>query len=145
MKILERIVSVVETSMDGTSGALYTIFLNSLVAGLRAQDGQGKPVTSETWSKALDHAVEAIGKYTPAQIGDRTMMDALLPFCHALIKENVAAAAAAASAGAEATKHMQATLGRTVYVGREDDWMGQIPDPGAYGLSEFLQGLASAI
>ena len=74
VKILERIVSVVETSMDGTSGALYTIFLNSLVAGLRAQDGQGKPVNSETWSKALDHAVEAIGKYTPAQIGDRTMI-----------------------------------------------------------------------
>ncbi|KAJ6145847.1 dihydroxyacetone kinase Dak1 [Penicillium chermesinum] len=145
VKILERIVGVVEKTMDGTSGALYAIFLNSLVAGLRAQDAETKPVSTTTWARALDHSVEAVGKYTPAQVGDRTMMDALLPFCTTLQKGDVHAAAAAAEAGAEATKHMQANLGRTVYVGGEDEWLGQIPDPGAYGLSEFLQGIASAL
>jgi dihydroxyacetone kinase len=32
-----KIVQVVEFTMDGTSGALYTIFLNSLVYSLRQQ------------------------------------------------------------------------------------------------------------
>lgn len=145
VKILERIVSVVEVSMDGTSGALYAIFLNSLVTGFRTQDANTKNVSLETWLLALDHAIAALGKYTPAKIGDRTMMDALLPFVAALRNENISAAAAAAKAGAESTKHMQASLGRTVYVGGESEWLGQIPDPGAYGLSQFLCGIASAL
>jgi triose/dihydroxyacetone kinase / FAD-AMP lyase (cyclizing) len=31
-----------------------------------------------------------------------------------------------------------------VYVGAEEEWMGKVPDPGAWGLSEFLTGLANA-
>lgn len=34
---LSKIVSIIETTMDGTSGALYAIFLNSLTHNLRAQ------------------------------------------------------------------------------------------------------------
>jgi dihydroxyacetone kinase len=42
--------------------------------------------------------------------------------------------------GADSTKGMKASLGRTVYVGG-DDWKG-VPDPGAVGLAAFLEGLA---
>jgi triose/dihydroxyacetone kinase / FAD-AMP lyase (cyclizing) len=31
-----------------------------------------------------------------------------------------------------------------VYVGGESEWVGKIPDPGAWGLKEFLVGLAAA-
>lgn len=142
-----RIVEVVENVMDGTSGAIYAIFLNALAHGLRNQDtGSPLPVTSEVWAKALKHSVTALEKYTPAKPGDRTMIDALVPFCETLLDtSDVRVAAAAAQQGTESTKSMKASLGRSVYVGGQDEWIGKVPDPGAYGLSEFLTGLAEAV
>lgn len=133
--------------MDGTSGAIYAIFLNALSHGLRAQDkGITAKVTAETWAEAIKYSITALGRYTPAQPGDRTLMDALVPFSKKLIEtKDIKAAAQAAQEGTESTKHMKASLGRAVYVGGEEEWVGKIPDPGAYGLSEFLSGLAEAI
>lgn len=145
---LHKIVAAVEATMDGTSGALYAIFLNALVHGLRAQDTTGSPtaVDAKIWGKALKSAVTALGKYTPAQVGDRTLIDALVPFSNTLSETaDVHAAAKAAQEGTEATKHLKASLGRTVYVGSEGGWLGKIPDPGAFGLSEFLSGLADSL
>lgn len=142
-----KIVTVVEATMDGTSGAIYAIFLNALVHGLRAQDiGSPTTVDAKIWGKALKSAVTALAKYTPAQVGDRTLIDALVPFCDTLAATaDVHAAAKAAEEGTEATKHLKASLGRSVYVGSEEEWLGKVPDPGAYGLSEFLNGLAASL
>ncbi|EAW17532.1 putative dihydroxyacetone kinase (DakA) [Aspergillus fischeri NRRL 181] len=144
---VNRIVTVVENTMDGTSGAIYSIFLNALAHGLRAQDqGTPTPATVEVWANALQYSITALGKYTPAQPGDRTLIDALVPFCNTLVAaKDVHAAAKAAQDGTEATKSMKASLGRSVYVGGEEEWVGKVPDPGAYGLSEFLTGLAEAL
>ncbi|KAG9946635.1 dihydroxyacetone kinase, partial [Aureobasidium melanogenum] len=142
---LGRIISVIETSMDGTSGAIYAIFLNALAAGLRAQspDSGKKEVTTEVWAKAAKQALEGLGKYTPARPGDRTLVDALEPFIEQLAATNdLKKAAQAAKQGSDATKGMKASLGRSVYVGNEG--FKEVPDPGAYGLSEFLAGLAEA-
>lgn len=148
--IVGRIIDVVENTMDGTSGAIYAIFLNALAHGLRAHaSNQGKsatPVTAQIWADALKYAVSALTKYTPAQIGDRTLVDALAPFSTKLSETNdVQQAAKAAQDGSEATKSMHASLGRAVYVGGEQEWLGKIPDPGAFGLSEFLAGLAEGL
>ncbi|KAJ5881161.1 Dihydroxyacetone kinase 1 [Penicillium subrubescens] len=142
-----RIIDVVENVMDGTSGAIYAIFLNALAHGLRDQDtGSKLPVTTEVWAKALKHSVTALAKYTPAKQGDRTLIDALVPFCDTLLETlDVRVAAAAAQQGSESTKSMKASLGRSVYVGGQSEWIGKVPDPGAYGLSEFLTGLAEAV
>lgn len=142
-----RIVEVVEHVMDGTSGAIYAIFLNALAHGLRDQDtGSNLPVTTDVWAKALKQSVTALAQYTPAKPGDRTLMDALVPFCDTLFEtKDVRVAAAAAQQGTESTKSMKASLGRSVYVGGQAEWIGKVPDPGAYGLSEFLTGLAEAI
>jgi dihydroxyacetone kinase len=133
--------------MDGTSGAIYAIFLNALAHGLRAQDtAEPAPATTEIWANALKMSVAALARYTPAQRGDRTLVDALEPFVETLAATGeVRVAAAAAQQGTEATKAMRASLGRSVYVGGEEGWVGKIPDPGAYGLSEFLTGIAEAI
>ena len=150
--LVNRIVAVVETSMDGTSGAIYAIFLNALAHGLREQDvdvdgaGSTTEVDAGIWAAALKSAVAALGKYTPARPGDRTLMDALVPFVEKLAGAgDVVAAAEAAEKGAEETKGMKASLGRAVYVGGEEEWLGKIPDPGAWGLKEFLMGLAAAL
>ncbi|CAG7919461.1 unnamed protein product [Penicillium olsonii] len=144
---LTRIVTVVENVMDGTSGAIYAIFLNALAHGLRAQDPSSPtPVTTEIWAQALRSSIDALGKYTPAKKGDRTLIDALVPFIETLSETGeVRVAAAAAQQGTESTKAMKASLGRSVYVGGEAGWVGKVPDPGAHGLSEFLTGLAEAL
>ena len=147
---MNRLTPVIENTMDGTSGAIYAIFLNALAHGLREQDSPSAsspvPVNVNTWAHALEVSLQALGKYTPAQPGDRTLVDALAPFIKTLSKTgDMSAAAKAAQEGAEATKNMKASLGRTVYVGSEEEWVGKVPDPGAFGLSEFLSGLADGV
>ena len=145
MMAFAKICSTVENNMDGTSGALYAIFLNSLASNLRAQDtGSSMPVTTQRWAKALGMSIEGLGRYTPAQPGDRTLMDALAPFVEVLSKTgDIKEAAKAAKVGADKTKGMKASLGRSVYVGGTG--FEEVPDPGAFGLSIFLFGIADAL
>lgn len=132
------IVQVVETAMDGTSGALYAIFLNALVHALRTL-GSGEAGPS-VWAAALKLSCEALSKYTPAQPGDRTLVDALYPFVEVLGKtSDVKKAADAARKAADETKGMQASLGRSVYIGGSG--YEEVPDPGAWGLACFFLGL----
>jgi dihydroxyacetone kinase len=144
-EFLDRIIQVVETSMDGTSGALYTIFLNSLLQSIREESGkESQPIQAGIWAKALEKSLVTLNKYTPAQVGDRTLIDALYPFVSTLSRTGLPKKAAdAAVQGAEKTKGMKASLGRSVYVG-DDNW-NVVPDPGAYGLGEFLSGLVDGL
>jgi triose/dihydroxyacetone kinase / FAD-AMP lyase (cyclizing) len=125
--------------MDGTSGALYAIYLNSLAKALREQSaGEADP---KIWGAALKQASQALSRYTPARPGDRTLVDALEPFVDTLSSTgDLKKAAEASRKGAESTKGMKASLGRTVYIGGSG--FEQVPDPGAWGLSEFFLGLA---
>ncbi|CAN9185723.1 unnamed protein product [Alternaria alternata] len=143
--LMSHIIQVVELAMDGTSGAIYAIFLNALAHGLRQNaPSSPQPVTPAIWAKALDSSLKALGKYTPAKPGDRTLMDALYPFVETLSKtESIEKAAAAAQGGAQGTKGMKASLGRTVYVGGEG--FQEVPDPGAHGLAELLLGLSDGL
>ncbi|KAH0425138.1 dihydroxyacetone kinase [Colletotrichum camelliae] len=145
-KLVDNIAGVVEGNMDGTSGALYAIFLNALAHGLRIQSQQmqqEQPATSDTWAKALQSALSALGKYTPAQPGDRTVVDALAPFVSTFAASgSLKDAVEAARKGCESTKGMEASLGRSVYVGGEE-WKN-CPDPGAYGLVKLLEGLVAS-
>ncbi|KAM0546716.1 hypothetical protein ACHAPJ_010753 [Fusarium lateritium] len=136
---LTGIITVVETAMDGTSGALYAIFLNALVHALRElAPGDASP---QIWAKALKQSGEALAKYTPARPGDRTLVDALYPFVDTLNQTgDVKKAADAALEGANKTKGMQASLGRTVYIGGSG--YQEVPDPGAWGLASFFLGLS---
>lgn len=143
---VERITGSVENNMDGTSGAIYAIFMNALATGLRSQSPSSgdKQADSKVWAQAAEVALQSLSKYTPAQPGDRTLVDALVPFVEELkASGNIKKAAEAAKQGAEKTKGMKASLGRTVYIGGEG--YNEVPDPGAYGLSEFLTGLAESV
>lgn len=133
------IVRIVENEMDGTSGALYAIFLNALVAGLR-ESGAGE-ATPKVWAQALQKSCEALSSYTPARPGDRTLVDALYPFVDELANSgDVAKAAAASQKAADETRGVKASLGRSVYIGGSG--YEEVPDPGAYGLACFFQGLS---
>lgn len=142
---VNNVIKVVEVAMDGTSGALYAIFLNALAYGLRQHSPSSpQPATTETWAKVLDASVQSLSKYTPAKPGDRTLMDALYPYVQTLLESgNIDSATEAAQKGAQGTKGMRASLGRTVYVGGEG--FEEVPDPGAHGLAEFLVGLSDGL
>lgn len=143
--LVNQVIQVVEVSMDGTSGAIYAIFLNALAYGLRQNaPSSSQPVTAAIWAKALESSLKALGKYTPAKPGDRTLIDALYPFVKTLSKTNsLEKAASEADQASQGTKGMKASLGRTVYVGGEG--FQEVPDPGAHGLAVLLMGLSDGL
>ncbi|KAL9099175.1 MAG: hypothetical protein Q9163_005291 [Psora crenata] len=145
MQALATICASIETSMDGTSGALYAIFLNSLASNLRSLDSSTPQiVTTELWAKVLSMSMEDLRRYTPAQPGDRTLMDGLVPFVEELKQTgDVKRAAEKARIGAKKTQGMKPGLGRSVYVGGKG--FEEVPDPGAYGLSILLDGIADTL
>ncbi len=139
--LMQNITQVVKLAMDGTSGAIYAIFLNALIHSLRQYSSSSpEAITAKIWADALSCSLESLNRYTPAKPGDRTLMDALYPFVEKLSETgNIGTAAKAADEGAQRTKGMKASLGRTVYVGGEG-WE-TVPDPGAHGLAQLLLGL----
>lgn len=146
---VNNITSVVEEKMDGTSGAIYAIFLNALASGLRAQAESGaKQADAKVWGGALKHALESMSKYTPAKVGDRTLVDALAPFVEELNSSgDINKAANAADEGAKKTKGMKASLGRTVYGKYSDGLMSpfNIPIPSASTIVEICADILLVI
>ena len=134
--------------MGGTSGALYAIYLTGLVQGLlKGTQSNGEAATVKHWASAANHAFQSLGKYTPARPGDRTLVDALEPFCRTLTseaesgksaKEALKAAVDAAKEGAEKTRDMTARLGRATYIGETSE---KVPDPGAWGIWALVEGM----
>ncbi|ETS78694.1 hypothetical protein PFICI_08547 [Pestalotiopsis fici W106-1] len=140
---LLRIAHTIEDSMDGTSGAIYGLFFNGLVSGVREIEGDAE-MTYAHWIQAARTALQTVQKVTPARAGDRTLMDALEPFVDTLQRgSGLAASVAAVTHGADRTKGMQPKFGRAVYV-NEAGW-DAVPDPGAMGVVALVQGLAEGI
>lgn len=144
---IEDIAYIVEDSMGGTSGGLYSIYLSALAKGIN--DSGDKQLTVNTFKKASQSALEALYKYTRARPGYRTLIDALQPFVETLnAGKGPRAAVEAAQQGAEKTRKMDALVGRASYVAKEElrklDSEGGLPDPGAVGLAALLDGLVTA-
>lgn len=141
--------STIESNMGGTSGAIYALFFAGLVQGLvsssKESGTEGKPATKKEWGDAVETALDNLGRYTPARPGDRTLIDALTPFCRTLGKGNsLNEAVKEARKGAEATKDMKARLGRATYVASKDG--GDMPpDPGAWGVWALVDGLRKGL
>ncbi|KAL5322380.1 hypothetical protein ACEPPN_010353 [Leptodophora sp. 'Broadleaf-Isolate-01'] len=135
--------NVIEESMDGTSGALYSIFFNALASALRSLPPATEEIKSSIWAAVVSSALTQLQSATPARQGDRTLMDALEPFVNSFAKgDGAEVALEQAKKGVEATKGMQAAFGRAVYV-EESAW-SQVPDPGAEGILCILEGLVKA-
>lgn len=97
-------------------------------------------LTLSEYAAMLQAAVDAIQKRGNAQLGDKTLLDALIPAVDALkaaaesdanLMEALATSAAAAREGAERTKSMVASRGRASYVGERSL---DHPDAGAMAL-----------
>lgn len=137
---LSRITEIVEDSMGGTSGGIYSIFLTALGKFLQQQ----KDTSISSISRAFHGALyDGLFKYTKARAGGRTLVDTLQPFVDSLYKSNdLKEAVEAAKKGCDSTKDLQAKFGRASYVDDSEFKNNSIPDPGAVGLLALLEGFA---
>ncbi|RFN44457.1 dak2-dihydroxyacetone kinase [Fusarium flagelliforme] len=136
-QIFRRTATIAERSMGGTSGAIYAIFLNAVANRLYKLTVDSPSLgVSELIQEALQSGLDELCRYTPARIGHRTLMDALIPFVkNYTLDGSLKSALAEARKGAESTRQMTASLGRASYVGQDRfDEEGGIPDPGALGV-----------
>ncbi|WP_346806533.1 dihydroxyacetone kinase subunit DhaK [Enterobacter chuandaensis] len=131
-KLLLLVGERLATVMGGSSGVLMSIFFTA--AGQKLQDGQPLP-------DALLSGLAQMKQYGGADLGDRTLIDALQPALEALQKGDLQSAAQAAQQGAEATAKMaKAGAGRSSYVNKEN--LDGVMDPGAVAVAEVFNILA---
>ena len=131
-KLLLLVGDRLATVMGGSSGVLMSIFFTA--AGQKLHDGKSLP-------DALMSGLAQMKQYGGADLGDRTLIDALQPALEALQKNDLQAAAQAAQQGAEATAKMEkAGAGRSSYVNKEN--LDGVMDPGAVAVAEVFNILA---
>ncbi|MFC7930709.1 dihydroxyacetone kinase subunit DhaL [Streptomyces cinereoruber] len=122
------------STVGGASGPLYGTLLRSAGKAL----GDEELVGRERLAEAFGAGVEAVARLGGAQVGDKTMLDALVPAAEAL-RESFAAARAAAEEGALATVPLRARKGRASYLGERS--VGH-QDPGATSSALLFAALA---
>ena len=139
--LLYKIGWAIMSADGGSTGPL----LGSFFMGMsEAVDGESE-IDSSAVADMIIAGVNKMHKQSRAQVGDKTMMDAMLPAVDALkaadkgasVQEMLRQAAKAASDGADATKDMKAKFGRARNLG--DRVIGH-KDPGAISISLIFQG-----
>ena len=134
--------------VGGSLGAIISIILAAFSSTLRKNLLLEKSVGlgEAAVSQALGPALENLKLYTGARVGDRTVMDTLIPFCDIMRETSMLEkAVSAAEAGSKATAAMTPRFGRASYIGDKDDASNRPPDPGAYAAAVFLRGLLDGL
>jgi triose/dihydroxyacetone kinase / FAD-AMP lyase (cyclizing) len=149
------IADVIARSMGGTSGALYAVFFTALASALCSDPMAKTEIRNrERWAAALTAGLQKLEQVTAARQGDRTMMDALIPFVHAFADENnytmmdaIERSAAASKVGCDNTKSIESKFGRSTYVTAESAASATdgIPDPGACGVVAIVNGILDSL
>jgi dihydroxyacetone kinase-like protein len=130
----------------GSTGPL----LGSLFAGMGEAVAGRSELDCNAVIAMFEGGIRKVAKQSRAAIGDKTMMDAFLPALDALqaaapsgsIRTALQQAAAAAAAGAEATKPYRAKFGRARNLGERV--VGHA-DPGAVSVSLLFKGFSEAL
>ncbi|MDR2348948.1 MAG: DAK2 domain-containing protein [Bifidobacteriaceae bacterium] len=129
----------------GSAGPLYGMIFAGLAAPLPEQ---AEAVDAATLKAMLAGVEDELRTITTAQIGDKTMMDALLPAVAAAqtapdgIGQILSEANRAAAAGAKATEQMVAKYGRARLYGEQS--LGT-PDAGALSTALLFEGLDNGL
>jgi len=139
------IADAVGDQMDGTSGALYSIFFSALAQALYDAAGNEKTLGSrQIGAEVLSSALDRLYTYTRARPPSRTLVDPLDAFVQALKKgEPWKEAAMKAKKAAEDTQNLPAKAGRAAYV--EQTNLVNVCDPGAWGVKTILEAACGVI
>lgn len=161
-KIAKAIAGAVEQSGDGIQAMLDDAAMavmtlnggsavplwNTWLDGMQEAAPEGGNIDVPGLQAIFAKALEELDDMSGAKVGDKTMMDALIPASQAIAaytgsdeNELFTLAAKAAAEGAEATKGFVSKFGRAKSYGEKT--IGT-PDAGAMSMSYFFQGLAQA-
>lgn len=133
------------SKVGGASGPLLGTALRRAGKALGGED----TATPGRLADALQAAVDGVRELGGAALGDKTMVDALLPAAEAFtaalgtgagVAEALSAAANAAEEGARATIPLQARKGRASYLGERSKGH---QDPGATSTALLIAAMAS--
>jgi dihydroxyacetone kinase len=142
---LRRLGTILQSALGGTSGPLYAVF------ALAAAERLASSADPLAWADAFAAGCARVGEVGGASVGDRTMLDALVPASGAFsaaIRSGttptmaLVRAAEAAERGAEATSALPPRRGRSSYLG--DRALGH-PDPGAVAVAIWLAAVARVL
>lgn len=164
-----RAMGIVEKSLDGDTRELQA-FLQEVGWGIMGVDGgatgplfgalfmgmsesaAGKEsLDADGLACVFEAGLASVRKYSKAEVGDKTIIDALVPAVGALrsvaddggdVGSALRSAADAAEIGAESTKDLQARFGRAKNVGEKS--IGQ-QDPGATSVSLVFRGFVEGV
>ena len=143
----------IQTMLDDAAMAVMSLnggsavpLWNTWLDGLQEEAPEGEEIDVPGIQTIFAKALEELNEMSGAQVGDKTMMDALIPASEAIAAYEgsdedalFAAAAAAAAAGAENTKNFVSKFGRAKSYGAQT--IGT-PDAGAMSMAYFFRGLA---
>ena len=136
------------TAVMSLNGGSAVPLWNTWLDGMQEAAPEGEEIDVPGLQAVFAQALEELNDMSGAKVGDKTMMDALIPASEAVAAYEgsdedalFAAAAAAAAAGAENTKNFVSKFGRAKSYGTQT--IGT-PDAGAVSMARFFQGLAQA-
>jgi dihydroxyacetone kinase-like protein len=158
-----KIAQAIEDAVKASSGGIKSMLDDAASAVMMINGGSAVPLWN-TWLDGMQEAapaademeldslramfgsgLKALSALSKAKVGDKTMMDALIPATAALMAEGgtaekaLDAAALAARDGAEATRNFVSKFGRARSYGEQT--LGT-PDAGAVSMAYFFAGLA---
>ena len=136
------------TAVMSLNGGSAVPLWNTWLDGMQEEAPEGEEIDVPGLQAIFAKALEELNDMSGAQVGDKTMMDALIPASEAIAAYAGSdegglfdAAAKAAAAGAENSKNFVSKFGRAKSYGAQT--IGT-PDAGAMSMSYFFQGLAQA-
>ena len=150
---VERSEGGIQAMLDDAAMAVMTLnggsavpLWNTWLDGMQEEAPAGDEINTAELKTVFAKALEELDDMSGAKVGDKTMMDALIPASQAIAAYTgsgedglFAAAAKAAAEGAEASKNFVSKFGRAKSYGEKT--IGT-PDAGAMSMSYFFQGLA---
>jgi dihydroxyacetone kinase-like protein len=131
----------------GATGPLFGTFFMSMSDAAADKDA----LDARGIAEALAAGLAGVQKRTRAQVGDKTMIDALVPAVEAAqsaaesggsVADVLRSASEAAETGAESTAALQARFGRAKNIGEKS--IGQ-PDAGATSVSLIFKGFLEGV
>jgi len=163
---MTKIAKAISAAVDESEGGIQSMLDDAAMAVMSLNGGSAVPLWN-TWLDGMQEeapegdeidvagiqaifakALEEIDDMSGAKVGDKTMMDALIPASEAIAAYAggdedglFSAAAKAAAEGAENSKNFVSKFGRAKSYGTQT--IGT-PDAGATSMSYFFQGLAQA-
>ena len=161
---MTKIAGAISAAVEASDGGIQSMLDDAAIAVMSLNGGSAVPLWN-TWLDGMQEAapdgeeigvaglqavfaqgLEEMNDMSGAKVGDKTMMDALIPASEAIagytgsdVQGLFTAAAQAAAKGAEDTKQFVSKFGRAKSYGTKT--IGT-PDAGAASMSYFFQGLA---